>query len=57
MGQKVGSYHPVGWRQRMKTLTLSTDLPQWVLELAEFALVILAWIVGREIYSSIVKQK
>ena len=41
----------------MKTLTLSTDLPQWVLELAEFALVILAWIVVREIYSSIVKQK
>jgi len=41
----------------MKTLTLSTDLPQWVLELAEFALVILAWIVGREIYSSIIPQK
>ena len=41
----------------MKTLTLSTDLPQWVLELAEFALVILAWIVGREIYSSIISQK
>ena len=41
----------------MKTLTLSTDLPQWALELAEFVLVILAWIVGREIYSSILPQK
>jgi len=41
----------------MKTLTLSTDLPQWVLELAEFVLVILARIVGREIYSSIIPQK
>ena len=40
----------------MKTLMLSTDLPQWILELAEFAIVILAWIAGREIYSSIVKQ-
>ena len=40
----------------MKTLTLSTDLPEWLLELVEFALVTLAWIVEREIYSSIVKQ-
>ena len=44
-------------RGTMKTLTLSTDIPQWVLELAEFVLVILAWIVGREIYSSILPQK
>ena len=41
----------------MKTLTLSTDLPQWILELAEFVIVTLAWIVGREIYSSILPQK
>ena len=41
----------------MKTLILSTDLPQWVLELAEFVLVALAWLVGREIYASILPQK
>ena len=41
----------------MKTLTLSTDLPQWVLELAELVLATLAWIAGREIYSSILPQK
>jgi len=41
----------------MKTLTLSTDLPQWVLELAEFVLVALAELFGREVHSSIIPQK
>ena len=41
----------------MKTLTLSTNLPQWILELAEFVLVTLARIAGREIYASILPQK
>jgi len=40
----------------MKTLTLSTDLPQWVLELAEFVLVSIALLFGREVYSDIKKQ-
>jgi len=40
----------------MKTLTLSTDLPQWVLELAEFVLVSIALLFRREVYSDIKKQ-
>ena len=40
----------------MKTLTLSTDLPQWVLEFTELILVIIALVMGDEVYSSIVKQ-
>ena len=41
----------------MKTLTLSTDLPQWVLEVIEFVLVVLAQLFDCEVHSSIIPQK